>query len=411
MAGRKVFSTIRRCGESILLEILSLFIPRDKHNVAIGSWSGMRYADNSRYLAEYINNNRKDLNIFWVGEKSIEKEVLKALPEAVFLYRNTFTANLRLLRCKYLFFSQMHNADISDCNVFRGATTCYLHHGMPIKKWGQDGLSQNVGNSGSLVTKIIQSISGANIKYDYFVTSSKLHDKTNCSGLGYKGCTMEKNVHSGTPRNDMYFNCPLDEIASAKQRYAELIGFCPEKKVLMYLPTYRRTNTEIFSFTDLTAEQSKALDAVLTQYDCVIIEKSHVAETHANKGKNQERIIAVPSELNVQEMMLFADVLISDYSGAYLDFLFLDRPIIHYAYDYQYYKDTDSGLYYEIDDFSAGAVAYNFEELTHSIQEALGGVDNYADKRKYVRNKYMSYESGHASEIILHEVIGGGGDR
>ena len=104
-------------------------------------------------------------------------------------------------------------------------------------------------------------------------------------------------------------------------------------------------------------------------------------------------------------MLLFTNILISDYSGAYLDYLLLDRPIIHYVYDYEYYKNVDSGLYYDIEDFSAGFVAYTFEELIESLSSVLEGIDPYKTKREYVKNKYMTYEIGKASDIITKNVL------
>lgn len=394
------------CLESAILWLLSLFIKRKQNYIAVGSWSGNRYADNSRYLAEYISTNFPDYHIVWVGEKKIRDDVLNGLPEAEFAEKDTFFANIKLLKCKYMFFSQMHNADISFCNVFRGATTCYLHHGMPIKRWGQDGLNQTIGTA-NILSRIVRRITGEDIQYDYFVTSSPLHDKTNCSGLAYKGCNEQKNLHSGTPRNDIYFDVPLSKISDMKKLYSSILGFDPNKKVVMYLPTFRRTSTNVFSFSKLSENQKTQLFFILKKHNCVIVEKSHVAEKNTFDGESTEMIICAPSEMNVQEMMLFADVLISDYSGAFLDYILLDRPVIHYAYDYEYYKNIDSGLYYEIEDFSAGAVAYDYESLIKAIDQELSGDDRFSQKRKYVRDKYMEYEKGKASSIIVSSVIGG----
>ena len=103
--------------------------------------------------------------------------------------------------------------------------------------------------------------------------------------------------------------------------------------------------------------------------------------------------------------MLFADVLISDYSGAFLDYLFLDRPIIHYVYDYDFYKNTDSGLYYEIDEFMSGHVCKDPDSLLAALDEVLSGEDPYQNRRQAVRNSFMEYEKGNASETIVKKVI------
>ncbi len=402
----KIIHKTKMISESLFLQLLSRVIRRRPGYIAIGSWSGNRFADNSRYLAEYIHSHYPEYHIVWVGNKRIRDEVEASLPGVEFVEKDTLVANIRLLKCKYMFFSQMHNADISSCNVYRGATTCYLHHGMPIKKWGQDGLTQTIGSK-NRISEIAHRITGESIKYDYFVTSSPLHDKTNCSGLAYKGCIEEKNLHTGTPRNDMYFNVTSRFVSEVKEKYSSILGFDHSKKIVMYLPTFRRTNTDVFSFSRLSFEQRRELERVLEKHNCVLIEKSHVAEKNKFDGNSDSYILCVPSEMNVQELMLFADVLISDYSGAFLDFILLDRPVIHYAYDYDYYKNIDSGLYYEIEDFSAGPIAYDYASLIKAIDEALSGVDEYSEKRQYVRRKYMQYETGEASANIMSSVVGG----
>ena len=102
---------------------------------------------------------------------------------------------------------------------------------------------------------------------------------------------------------------------------------------------------------------------------------------------------------------MFTDILISDYSGVFLDYCILDRPMIHFAFDYEYYRDIDSGLYYDIEDFSGGAITKSFDETCKEIESILSGKDNYADKRHYVRNKYLEYEKGKASEIIVKTIF------
>ena len=148
------------------------------------------------------------------------------------------------------------------------------------------------------------------------------------------------------------------------------------------------------------------MNEVLVNNKIVIIEKSHFAETNLKREKNENKnVIILGTKTNVQELYIASDCLISDYSGAYLDYLFLNKPIIHFAYDYEYYKNVDSGLYYDIEDFSAGAVAYTFNELLREIENAANGIDLFKEKREYVKNKYMTYEDGKASKLIFEKVV------
>ena len=389
---------------SLLFLLISIFIKRDPYKIAIGSWSGKLFIDNSRYLAQYIKRNYPDYQIYWIGEEEVRDEAVGS--GFIFLKKNHFLSNLKLLKCRYFFFTQMTPADISESNVYRKAVTCYLHHGMPIKKWGDDAIkARSDVKKQSLFKKAYFSITGISMAYDFFATSSPLHDKSNLTSLKHRGCTDEKNLKCGTPRNDFLINLTPEE----RERYKNTILKelkAENKKVFLYLPTFRRKSTDIFSFANLSEEQRKRLNEVLVRNQIVIVEKSHFAETNLKREKNEnQNVIILGPKTNVQELYLASECLISDYSGAYLDYLFLNKPVIHFAYDYEYYKNVDSGLYYEIEDFSAGQVVSTFGELLNEIENIGKGIDLFEQKRNYVKNKYMTYEDGNASKHIFEKVV------
>lgn len=390
--------------QSVVCWCLSFLVKRRHDSIAIGSWCGERYADNSRYLIEYLDRQYPNYKLYWIGSDYVRNEVLSHTNNVTFLEMNRFRTNLKLLRCKYFFFTQMHQADISMSNVYRKAVMCYMHHGMPIKKWGADGLNQ-MDEKKNVIYELIDTINASNKHYDYFVTSSEKHALTNCTSLSFRGCTPDKNIKTGTPRNDMLIHYCVDSAKHYKEFYNQFFDIGKAKKVILYLPTYRRVSKDIFSFSRITTSEKCALNGVLTKYNAVLIEKRHCAEKQTSSIIDTERVKFADSKMNIQEMMLFTDYLISDYSGAYLDFIMLDRPVIHFAYDYEYYKNTDSGLYYDIEDFSAGRVVTTFNDMLDEIEKLASGMDCYKDKRRLVADTYMEYEKGNASEQIINCVV------
>ena len=389
---------------SVFCLLASVFIKRDPHKIAVGSWSGKLFIDNSRYLAQYIKSHYNGYTIYWVGEEEVRDEAVSRGFE--FLRKDSFNSCLKLLKCKYFFFTQMAPADISEVNVYKNAVTCYLHHGMPIKRWGDDAIRTGLGKKKQkLYKKIYCIITGNSMPYDYFATSSALHDKSNLTSLKHRGCTNDKNLKCGTPRNDFLINLTSEETEYYKDKILRELNL-ENKRVFLYLPTFRRKSTDIFSFSNLTEEQSDRLNEVLNRYQAVIVEKSHFAETNLKRKKNENRnVMILGAKTNVQELYIASDSLISDYSGAYLDYLFLNKPIIHFAYDYEYYKNVDSGLYYDIEDFSAGQVADTFNDLLKEIENICNNIDLFERKREYVKNKYMTYEDGNASKHIFEKVV------
>lgn len=400
---------IKKILSSVGLLLLSLFIRRKENWYAFGSWRGQLYIDNSRYLYEYIRKTNEDCVCIWIGNIHVREAIVNH-PKTFVYAKNSFRSAIALLKCKYMFCSQMHSDDLCEFNVFRGSVITYLHHGMPVKRWGADYAGGHLDfKTKKPIINAFRKLTATDIQYDYFATSSKLHEVSNLSALDYRGCTEEKNLRSGTPRNDLLINATEDQIAQFKKMYADLLQFDSRKKIVMYLPTFRRKGTPTRSFVEGVSEKEyEQIHHILAESNAILIEKNHFAEdAHQAGGKRLTRddIIHVDQNVNVQEMLLICDVLISDYSGAFLDYILLDRPVIHYAYDYDDYKNHDSGLYYEIEDFAAGDVVSDFHELCLSLRRNLNDSKLNQEKRKYVREKYMTYENGSASQIIYGNVV------
>lgn len=399
-----MYKNIKEFVLSLLMYLCSFFVKRKKNWYAFGSWKGELYIDNSRYLYEYIRKKDPECVCIWIGVERIKKEILQH-PNTRVYSKNSLRSMVALLKCKYMFCSQMHSDDLCNYNVYRNAVITYLHHGMPVKKWGADSAGGHHNfNAAKGLKKLIRVLVAKEIRYDYFATSSELHEKTNLSSLDYRGCVAKKNLKSGTPRNDMLVNADKAFMQALREKYAKQLDFAPSKKMIMYLPTFRRKGTPTRSFVNgIGEDEYEMIHQVLEQHNAILIEKNHFAEDARGGNSSmvkRDGIIHVDQNVNVQEMLMICDVLISDYSGAFLDFVLLDRPIIHYAYDYEDYKNNDSGLYYEIEDFAAGEVAYDLSALCTCLEKGLLDPAFGRERRRYIRNKYMTYEKGVASQRI-----------
>ena len=383
--------------------MIALIVPKDNHSIVFGSWRGESFSDNTRYLAEYIGEHYPEYRLYWVGKKKIREDVNQSPAKLHFLEMGKIKSNVKIMRCKYCFVSQKYHVDIFKYNILHNTVLCYLHHGTPVKQWGDDGLNKR--KAVSRIEKLHDSFIGRSVNYTFYASSSPLNSKILCTAMKSCGCTMEKIIPSGTPRNDMLINYDPKRTSQLKQLYLERFGIDITKKVIMYLPTYRRLDGDMFSFFDLNTEDTRKINKLLEENNAVLIEKSHFAgKEPSNQERNQNLYFATKNS-NVQEMLLFTDILISDYSGAFFDFSLLDRPIIHYAYDYETYRDVDSGLYFELNEFNAGAICREFDELCTALSDELAGKDSFSLRRKEIRNKYMEYEQGTASEMIFNTVV------
>lgn len=90
-----------------------------------------------------------------------------------------------------------------------------------------------------------------------------------------------------------------------------------------------------------------------------------------NRGESglSDCIFSVGNHIDTQELLLICDLLITDYSSCYIDFLHCNKPIIHYLFDGEYYQKNDRGLYYSFKDVAAGPIIYDEAELISNITD------------------------------------------
>jgi CDP-glycerol glycerophosphotransferase len=107
--------------------------------------------------------------------------------------------------------------------------------------------------------------------------------------------------------------------------------------------------------------------------------------------------------LDAQTLLGAADILITDYSSCFFDYMIRNKPIIHFAYDYDYYKNQDRGLYYEIGEVAAGSVAYCQQDLFRAVEDNLIS-DVEHQRREKVREKFITYESPDSCKQIMEQI-------
>lgn len=399
---------------NLLIRFCNLFIPKDEKYILFGSWYGNSYSDNTRYMFEYMLKHHNEFILIWIGKEHVERLLPKA-KNVIFCRKNSLKSIYYILKSKYAFFSQ-GTIDLFETNVFNKTCLIYLSHGAALKKWGDDDVSKKRINKNSIKQKMQSfyiKILGGWPQYDYCVVTSPLHGNCVRSALAYAGgktCTL---INSGYPRNDMLLSANNDRIWKYKEKYASLLGFSTDKRVVLYVPTFRRTHSKIESFCHRNPEESMRIKTILNQKNAVLIEKNHYG-SYVNRDVNLNRqtdnnLIYLGEQddlaINIQELLLITDILITDYSSVIFDYVLLDKPSICFAYDYEYYRDIDSGLYYEIEDYSPGKVTRSFEETCQELERLLNGDDNYINKRRYVRKKYMPYDDGNACEKIFKAIF------
>ncbi|MFA8342122.1 MAG: CDP-glycerol glycerophosphotransferase family protein [Rhodothermaceae bacterium] len=376
--------------------LLGLFVKKDKNLWVFGSRDGEYFADNSKYFYLYIFENHKEINPVWItGNKKIYDELTKDGYNV--LLKNSFVAILTGIRAKVYIITHSLK-DVVHC--FKpNAIIVNLWHGMPIKQLlgdNRENLKYSVIRR--IERKIIKWLTAVSLpgkEIDLFISTS---ESTKDNLQKSNGCP---NIQiTGQPRDDIFYR-NIDKNSVLKKYGFEKFT---EKTVITYMPTFRDHNKKYSSKFIEHKEQFKAfLDY---NEDIIVIEKSHLQDSEEAvelklEFGNYKNIS--DGNIDTQELLLMTDVLITDYSGVFIDFLHLNRPVIFYSYDLEEYLSS-RGFFYDYYQIACGKIVNNFDDLLTAIKEYKTNSDLDLSKRKQAAELFYKYSDGNSSDRVFQQI-------
>ena len=309
-------------GVGIVFRLCKLFSRRDPKLWVFGSLRGKKYDDNAKYLFEYINQSHSgEVKTVWLAANdSVVDEVKKAGGEAY-----TFKSE------KGKHFARkagvaIYTHGLDDFGLWPqvgGAKLVFLGHGVGFKK------TYNAKRTGmKLLMKAFIDKYFSWIQRDITIATSKYNQIQRKNIAGLKDTSQI--YITGQPRNDLFKRNVNRESVLQK------IGIDSSKKIILYMPTYRRPVSGKDKMVDIIKDlyNNKQLCSVLDEGQYVFIAKLHPQTAHIDlKSRENFKVLDYKAVQANQELLAIGDILITDYSSCCVDFALLNRPIIFYVPD------------------------------------------------------------------------------
>lgn len=371
--------------------IIGHLSPRSCRKIVFGAWDGKSYSDNPKFLFEYLFDH-PEWKIVWIGCKE-EKESLPPLPaHASFAVRHTLKGLWHALTAKTWVFSHCPN-DIALVAIYGRALLIDTCHGVALKKVGLQSVSQKrTRSSFDWFWKMIFA------RKAFLVMPSNIQGKNTLAS--YPKLFHEPILPFGSTSLDYIINNATNEslIQKLRTKYATIFNLPLDKKWIIYAPTFRLSKTENFSFQNLESPEKEKIHDRLQAINAIIIEKLHPSLITNDIKKNNNEIYSISGDkgrlIDPQELWLAADALISDYSSCVIPFYLQKKPVIHFAYDYDFYTKSDSGLIEDLVNIRFGAIVYTVDELCNMLCDLSMAVDQCGE----LAPSLIEYEKGTACE-------------
>jgi len=389
-------------------------VPHLKDEIVVfGSAQGQNYTGNSRYLYEYVLEHESSVEPIWMTKDSEVFRKLRAENKPA-AKSGSLRSVPRLIRAQAFLFTHS-SLDVLPVHLYPvSALNVHLGHGHPIKYDRKPGP----------VSKYEQKRDGI----DYFVVESEflrdVHRERYPAAI-----SEDQYLITGYPRNDVLLDPPLkwhEEWGVFLQEQQ-----CEIDQIMLYAPTQRQpaeteaTDTvDIFPFDDFDIgtlervldETSTFLFLKLHPSDIRRMKESHYPTKHDHKDlcafieelSELERVEYVSNNHQFSDpnrLLPFVDVLVTDYSSIYHDFLLLDRPILFIPYDYDEFE-SDFGFGYDYYKNLPGPTAETFEEFLEHFNSAVQGQKVNSDQGEKLKNKLHQFHDSGSCQRTWEAICG-----
>ncbi|GAB2781124.1 bifunctional glycosyltransferase/CDP-glycerol:glycerophosphate glycerophosphotransferase [Streptomyces daliensis] len=283
----------------------------------------------------------------------------------------------------------VNNVNFTGAYVKRqGQIHLQTHHGTPLKHMGVDLQRYPAGANGMHFGKLLERVD----RWDFSLSANR-HSTITWERAYPSGYTT---LEYGYPRNDVLHTATPQDIA----RVRASLGIPEGATAVLYTPTHRDYQRGYTPRLDL-ARLSRTLGP-----DFVVLMRPHYfyREGAEPAGEEDTHIIDVSRHPSVEELCLAADLLVTDYSSIMFDYANLDRPIVIHADDWETYR-ASRGTYFDLLACPPGLVARTEEELTDILATGAWHSPRSHELRTAFRNRFRSYDDGHAAERVVRRVF------
>lgn len=202
----------------------------------------------------------------------------------------------------------------------------------------------------------------------------------------------------GVSRTDKFFDPSFLE--GARRHVEEAVPQIAGKKVILYAPTFRGRVASAKGPDQLDIDlMSRRLGG---EYALLMKHHPFVKDLPPIPDSCRDFAFQVSGDLPIDELLVVADVCVSDYSSLVFEYSLLGRPMIFYAYDLGDYGDW-RGFYYDYDELTPGPVFESSEAVVDWIEHISERFD--AQEIDAFRRKFMGSCDGRSTDRVYRWLV------
>ncbi len=387
---------------SLLIRLISYIIPKNRKKfVVVGEYEG-NFVGNSKYFYLYLKN-RGDVEAYWLTKRRDNYNYLLKQGVNIILYGKLKTFFL-LLTSRYIIFDNRDwYREYEVLNLLK-AEKIQLWHGVGFKYIELSLLSEEFLKK--LSVKEWKILNKRYPQYNLLITTSEFYsEKVFAPAFNLP---LERVKPLGYPRNDvLYKNIDEEEINTDKKIIELSVSHKKNKgKIIVFAPTFRDLNLNVDMKNVFDYER---LNEFLIKNNILFIIKGHSLPNiryFIERIDDLKNILIYENKKDVYPLLRITDLLITDYSSIYTDFLHTNKPVLFYPYDFKEYNELHRQLQFDYNKMTPGPKAKNFNKLLDWIKYFLiDNKDEFERERKDILELAFKYKDGNSSQRIFNYII------
>nr|WP_281250372.1 glycosyltransferase [Virgibacillus siamensis] len=369
-------------------------LPIKNNYVFFETRDGKSMTDSPYAIFKYLlkEHQWKDLVHVWsISDKDYLKKLQKTYKDfhnVKFVLKNSDQYFKYLATCKYLF----NNSTFTNIyTVKEGQVYTNTWHGTPLKHMGFDIEGSPTGTS-----NVLRNFLSAK----FLLSPNKFTTEILKNGFKLKNLYNGSIIEEGYPRIDLTVNTDRLEIEGALKEEGIKLN---NKKVILYAPTWkgdavsqpRNDIEQIYGDINKLEEKFGETYKILVKVHPFLYK--YAVEEPELAGK------LIPDTFETNELLSVTDILITDYSSIFFDYLVTKKPILFYMWDYDDYNEN-RGMYIDTDNLP-GPICTDINELMSSIDHIENVQMKYEKVYQSFVDTYCYHDYGHVTEKVVQHVF------
>ncbi|WP_375424992.1 CDP-glycerol glycerophosphotransferase family protein [uncultured Friedmanniella sp.] len=351
---------------------------------------GAHFGDSPRYLYERLTQRAHGLRLVWANNTTLRLTD----PHTRKIARHSPRYYWELSRARYWVNNQNFPAELDKPEGTRFLQTW---HGTPLKRMQHD-----VDNMASRDADYQVRAARLTSFWDVLLSASSYATACFRSAFRFDGTILE----AGYPRNDLFSWPDADERAHATR---ERLGLADDpRRIILYAPTFRDDNRPGVSWKhDLQLDIARLAAELGEEFVLVVRFHQLVRQSLGSLPPEVGSFVVDGATYpDIQELLLVADVLVTDYSSVFFDYAALQRPVLFFTYDLENYRDVLRGFYLDFETSAPGPLLRDNASLIAALQDLEQVRRAYAPRLAEFAATYAPRDDGGASDRVLDAFFG-----